>query len=46
MSPIAFIFLIISSIIIWGGLIASVLYLNMKPEVEHFPEGGTDPERD
>ncbi|GAC00787.1 hypothetical protein GONAM_19_01000 [Gordonia namibiensis NBRC 108229] len=34
MSGIAIVMLLISIGIVWGGLVASVIYLNRRPEVE------------
>jgi len=40
MSAISVLFLIISAVVVWGGLIASIVYLAAKPEVRAYPEGG------
>lgn len=42
MSAIAVTCFVIAAVIIWGGLIASVVFLSMKPSVETYPEGGSD----
>jgi len=42
MSAIAILFLIISAVVVWGGLVASIVYLAAKPEVRAYPEDGTD----
>ncbi len=40
MSAISILFLIISAVVVWGGLIASIVYLVAKPEVRTYSEGG------
>lgn len=45
MSTVAIVFLIISVTLIWGGLLASVVFLARQPEVETYPEGGEDAEQ-
>lgn len=42
MSAIAIACFIGSAVIIWGGLVASVIFLSMKPSVEVYPDGGID----
>lgn len=42
MSAIAVICFIGSALIIWGGLVASIIFLSMKPSVEAYPDGGID----
>lgn len=42
MTPIAITFLILSLVVIWGGLIASTVFLIKKPEVAHYPAGGDE----
>lgn len=44
MSAIAVTFLVLSLVIVWGGLVASVIYLNAKPEVTDLPAGGDEDE--
>ena len=46
MSAMAVLFLIISAVVVWGGLIASIVYLVARPEVTLYPEGGTTDEVD
>ncbi|WP_374977855.1 methionine/alanine import family NSS transporter small subunit [Microbacterium trichothecenolyticum] len=46
MTPIAVIFLILAIVIVWGGLIASVLLLRRRPEVDHYPSGAVDDHRE
>lgn len=38
MSPIAIVMLIISIVIIWGGLVAAVINLRVRPEVKGLVE--------
>lgn len=40
MTPIAIVFLVISILIIWGGLTASIVMLSRDPEVNPYPPGG------
>lgn len=40
MSAVAILFLVISIVLVWGGLFASVVFLARKPEVAAYPEGG------
>lgn len=42
MTPIALTFLVLSSVIIWGGLIASAVFLARRPEIDTYPPGGDD----
>lgn len=42
MTPIAILFLVIALVIIWGGLIASIIFLSRKGEVDTYPDGGKD----
>lgn len=42
MTPIAIVFLVIALVIIWGGLIASIVFLSRQGEVARYPEGGQD----
>lgn len=42
MTPIAITFLILALTIIWGGLIASTVFLLRRPEVAQYPAGGDD----
>ncbi|KAM9865937.1 hypothetical protein ACIFOC_01564 [Leucobacter aridicollis] len=42
MTPIAITFLVLALTIIWGGLIASTVFLARRPEVAAYPEGGED----
>lgn len=40
MTPIAVTFLILSLVIVWGGLITSTTLLARHPEVDPYPPGG------
>ncbi|GAA1568523.1 hypothetical protein U746_0598 [Mycolicibacterium mucogenicum 261Sha1.1M5] len=42
MTPIAITFLVLALTIIWGGLIASTVFLARRSEVAAYPEGGED----
>lgn len=42
MTPIAVFFLVLALVIIWGGLIASIISLSRKSEVDAYPEGGDE----
>lgn len=46
MSALAIFFLVLAVVILWGGLISSVLYLRARPERTSFPPGGEDDERE
>lgn len=45
MTPIAITFLVLAVVVVWGGLIASVLFLARQPERAEFPAGGTEDHR-
>lgn len=42
MSAVAILFLVISAVVVWGGLIASIVFLAARPEIAAYPEGGDD----
>ncbi|MHA3723128.1 MetS family NSS transporter small subunit [Leucobacter sp. HY1910] len=42
MTPIATLFLVIALVVIWGGLIASAIFLSRQTEVAEYPAGGDD----
>ncbi|MGO1537819.1 MAG: methionine/alanine import family NSS transporter small subunit [Leucobacter sp.] len=42
MTAIAIVFLVFSVLIIWGGLIASTIFLSRRGEVAEYPPGGDD----
>ena len=44
MSAVAILFLVISAVLVWGGLIASIGFLVARPEIATYPDGGDDPE--
>ncbi|MCR2763476.1 methionine/alanine import family NSS transporter small subunit [Microbacterium sp. zg.B48] len=46
MTPIAITFLILAIVVVWGGLVASTLYLRSRPELTDYPPGGIDDHRD
>lgn len=46
MTPIAIAFLALSILIVWGGMVASALFLRRRPEPEEYPPGATDDERE
>ena len=46
MTPIAITFLILAIAVVWGGLIASTLYLRRRPERTTYPAGDTDDHRE
>ncbi|TQJ31663.1 methionine/alanine import family NSS transporter small subunit [Microbacterium sp. SLBN-146] len=46
MTPIAITFLILSILIVWGGLVASAIFLRRRPEPDTFPEGAADDHRE
>lgn len=45
MTPTAITFLVLSALLVWGGLIASTIHLVRKPEASSYPAGGNDDER-
>ncbi|QEW02882.1 methionine/alanine import family NSS transporter small subunit [Microbacterium lushaniae] len=45
MSAVAIVFLTLAIVILWGGLIASILYLRARPDRADYPQGGEDDER-
>lgn len=42
MTPDALLFMALSIILLWGGLVASVIYLRQKSSVDAYPPGGED----
>lgn len=42
MSAIAVVCFVVYAVIIWGGLVASVVFLAKRPSLETYPEGGED----
>lgn len=45
MTPLAITFLSLSILILWGGTVASVLFLRARPEVATYPPGDVDDHR-
>ena len=43
MTPVAILFLCFSIVVVWGGFVASVLFLSRRAEVDEYPTGGEDP---
>jgi hypothetical protein len=46
MTPLAITFLILAIVVVWGGLIASTLYLRSHPERSQYPPGEIDDHRE
>ncbi|NYE19808.1 methionine/alanine import family NSS transporter small subunit [Microbacterium immunditiarum] len=46
MTGLSFIFLILAIVLVWGGLVASAIFLARRPEVGSYPSGGTDDHRE
>jgi len=46
MPPIAIAFLILSLLIVWGGMLTSILFLRHRPELAQYPPGAVDDERE
>ena len=46
MTPLAIVFLLISIVLVWGGLLVSSLFLRRRPEVSEYPVGGVDDHRE
>jgi hypothetical protein len=46
MSAEAAIMLIVTLVIVWGGLVVSILALRARPEREDYPAGGEDDHRE
>lgn len=38
MSGIAIVFFLVAAVLVWGGLIASIVYLARQPQVKNYPE--------
>ena len=43
MTPVAILFLVLAAVIVWGGLVASALFLGRRSEIAEYPPGGDDP---
>ncbi|EAR24604.1 hypothetical protein A20C1_11016 [marine actinobacterium PHSC20C1] len=39
MTGIAITFFVIAAVLVWGGLIASIIFLARQPQVKNYPEG-------
>jgi hypothetical protein len=46
MTAIAVVFLLLSVLIVWGGLVASILFLRHRPQLTSYPAGGEDDHRE
>ena len=46
MTPIAIVFLILAILVVWGGFVASTLFLSRRPEREDNPAGEVDDHRE
>jgi len=46
MTGIAISFLLLALVLVWGGLIASILFLRSRPELAAYPVGGVDDHRE
>lgn len=42
MTPLAVFFLVFALLIVWGGLIGSIILLSRKSEVDRYPDGDPD----
>jgi len=46
MNPLAIVFLALSIVIVWGGLVTSILFLRHRPELPAYPPGAIDDDRE
>ncbi|GAA3915091.1 methionine/alanine import family NSS transporter small subunit [Microbacterium invictum] len=46
MTAIAIVFLIVSIVLVWGGLVVSAVMLRRQSEVDRYPPGGVDDHRE
>lgn len=46
MTPLAITFLVLAIVIVWGGLVASIVFLSRRPDVAEYPPGGIDDRRE
>lgn len=46
MTPTAVFFLIFAIVLVWGGFVASVLFLSRRPDRTDLPPGGVDDHRE
>lgn len=42
MTPVAIVFLVLSTVILWGGFIVSTVFLAKQPEIAEYPPGGDE----
>jgi hypothetical protein len=42
MTGIAIAFLLLALVLVWGGLIVSILFLRRQPELATYPQGGEE----
>ncbi|MCP2637085.1 methionine/alanine import family NSS transporter small subunit [Microbacterium sp. HD4P20] len=45
MTPLAITFLVLAVVVVWGGLVASTLFLRRRPDVAEYPPGAPDDHR-
>lgn len=45
MTPVAVVFLALSIVVVWGGMVVSALALRRHPELDEYPPGATDDHR-
>lgn len=45
MTPVAITFLALSILIVWGGMVASMVSLRRRPELAEYPPGAPDDHR-
>lgn len=46
MTAVAIVFLLLALTVVWGGLLASILFLRARPEVAEYPPGGVEDHRE
>jgi ribose 5-phosphate isomerase len=42
MSGIAITFFVVAAVLVWGGLIASIIFLAHKPQLDVYPDGADE----
>lgn len=45
MTALAIVVMVVAIVIVWGGLIASILYIRARPERDSYPGGAADDDR-
>lgn len=45
MTPIAIVTLVVALVIVWGGLVGSIIFLARRPNVDTYPPGGEEDAR-